>query len=94
MISMVSEITENTETMVLPALYNGFNSSAIESVSVSEENCTVIFKNSNKEYNYTIIDKNFEQNLQNTINNGESVGKFITSSIKSENIQQINTNVQ
>jgi hypothetical protein len=58
------------------------------------DQCTIVFNNSDKEYNYTIIDNNFEENLQNTINNGESVGKFITSAIKSENIQQINTIVQ
>jgi hypothetical protein len=91
---MISEISENTESVVLPALYNGFNSTAIKSVSIMNDQCTIVFNNSDKEYNYTIIDNNFEENLQNTINNGESVGKFITSAIKSENIQQINTIVQ
>jgi len=87
---MISMIVKEPQTVV----YEGFNSSAIKSVSVTEDICTVIFNSSDKEYNYTIIDKNFEENLQNTIKNGESVGKFITSSIKSDNIQQLNTIVQ
>ena len=83
-------IVKESQTTV----YEGFNSSAIKSVSINEDICTVVFNSSDKEYNYTIIDKNFEENLQNTIKNSESVGKFITSSIKSENIQQLNTIVQ
>jgi len=83
-------IVKESQTVV----YQDLNSTAIKSVSITEDICTVVFNSSDKEYNYTIIDKNFEENLQNTIKNSESVGKFITSSIKSENIQQINTNVQ
>lgn len=87
---MISMIVKESQTTV----YEGFDSTAIKSVSIFENTCIVVFNSSEKEYNYTIIDNNFEENLQNTIKNGESVGKFITSSIKSENIQQINTNVQ
>jgi hypothetical protein len=87
---MISMIVKESQTVV----YQDLNSTAIKSVSITEDICTVVFNSSDKEYNYTIIDKNFEENLQNTIKNSESVGKFITSSIKSENIQQINTNVQ
>lgn len=83
-------IVKESQTVV----YQDLNSTAIKSVSITEDICTVVFNSSDKEYNYTIIDKNFEENLQNTIKNSESVGKFITSSIKSENIQQINTIVQ
>ena len=83
-------IVKESQTVV----YQDLNSTAIKSVSITEDICTVIFNSSDKEYNYTIIDKNFEENLQNTIKNSESVGKFITSSIKSENIQQLNTIVQ
>lgn len=75
-------------------VYESLNSTAIKSVSIFENICTVVFNSSDKEYNYTIIDSNFQELLENTIKTGESVGKFITSSIKSENIQQINTNVQ
>lgn len=83
-------IVKESQTVV----YQDLNSTAIKSVSITEDICTVVFNSSDKEYNYTIIDKNFEENLQNTIKNSESVGKFITSSIKSENIQQLNTIVQ
>ena len=77
--------------------YNGFESTAIKSVTLITKTvteCVVVFNSSDKEYVYTVNDNDFEAKLQNTIMNGESVGKFITSSIKSENIQQINTNVQ
>lgn len=87
---MISMIVKESQTVV----YQDLNSTAIKSVSITEDICTVVFNSSDKEYNYTIIDKNFEENLQNTIKNSESVGKFITSSIKSENIQQLNTIVQ
>lgn len=75
-------------------VYEGFNSSAIKSVSIFENVCTVVFNSSEKEYNYTINDNNFQELLENTIKNSESVGKFITSMIKSDSIQQINTIVQ
>jgi len=90
MILLNSMITKEDQGVV----YQGFNSTAIKSVGIIENTCTVVFNSSDKEYNYTVIDNNFEENLQNTIKNGESVGKFITSAIKSENIQQINTIVQ
>ena len=87
---MISMIVKESQTVV----YQDLNSTAIKSVSITEDICTVVFNSSDKEYNYTIIDKNFEENLQNTIKNSESVGKFITSAIKSDKIQQINTIVQ
>lgn len=75
-------------------VFEGFNSSAIKSISIKDKECTVIFNSSDKEYIYTINDNNFEENLQNTIKNEESVGKFITSAIRSDILQQINTIVQ
>lgn len=75
-------------------VFEGFNSSAIKSISIKDKECTVIFNSSDKEYIYTINDSNFEENLQNTIKNEESVGKFITSAIRSDILQQINTIVQ
>lgn len=76
------------------SVYEGFNSSAIKSVSIKDKECTIIFNSQDKEYNYVITDNTFEETLQNTIKNNESVGKLINSAIKAKKIEQINTIVQ
>lgn len=74
--------------------YKDFNSSAINSISIINSNqVKIVYNNSTKEYYFDIIDNNFVNLLNNIINNKESVGKFIHNSIKMNNIQQINTNV-
>jgi predicted house-cleaning noncanonical NTP pyrophosphatase (MazG superfamily) len=65
------------------------NSSAVKSVVIEDNKVEIIFNSSDKVYNYTIIDENFKKNLENTIENSESVGKYINTSIKEEKIQQI-----
>lgn len=87
-------ILKESTKIVTESIYNDLNSSAIKSVTIKDKECTVIFNSSDKEYNYSINDSNFEENLQNTIKNSESVGKFITSAIRSDILQQINTIVQ
>ena len=82
---MISMIVKESPTVV----YEGFNSTAIKSVSIFENTCTVVFNSSDKEYNYTIIDSNFVELLDKTIKNGDSVGKFINISLKEKNIEQI-----
>lgn len=69
--------------------FDQLNSSAVKSVVINDNIVEIIFNSSDKVYNYTIIDENFKKNLENTIEKGESVGKYINTSIKEEMIQQI-----
>jgi predicted house-cleaning noncanonical NTP pyrophosphatase (MazG superfamily) len=69
--------------------FDQLNSTAVKSVVIEDNKVEIIFNSSDKVYNYTIIDENFKKNLENTIENSESVGKYINTSIKEEKIQQI-----
>lgn len=81
------------KTMKLkPLTYSNINSSAIDKLTIDGNSLSIVFKTSSKEYNYTINDSNFVQLLDNTIKNGDSVGKFINISLKEKNIEQIQTN--
>ena len=66
--------------------FKDFESSAISSLTINEEELVIVFKSSDKEYNYTINDSNWVEKLTNTINNKESVGKFVSTSLKHKNI--------
>ena len=61
-------------------------SSAIKEIEIIDDNIKIIFKSSEKEYNYTIKSENFVNSLQEVINSKESLGKFINNSIKNEEI--------
>lgn len=74
--------------------FKDFESSAIQSLTTKDNNLTIVFKSSDKEYNYSIIDSNFEELLTNTIKNKESVGQFVSKQIKLSNITQINTDAE
>ena len=69
--------------------FDQLNSSAVKSVVIEDNKVEIIFNSSDKVYNYTIIDETFKKNLENTIEKGESVGKYINTAIKEEKIQQI-----
>ena len=74
-----------------------FNSSAVSLITVDTNNNTVqiVFNsNTNKSYEYSIINTEFVESLSNTIKNKESIGVFVSKSIKLGNITQINTNDQ
>jgi len=74
-----------------------FNSSAINLITVDTNNNTVqiVFNsNTNKSYEYSITNTEFVDSLSNTIKNKESIGVFVSKSIKLGNITQINTNNQ
>ena len=74
-----------------------FNSSAINLITVNTNNNTVqiVFNsNTNKSYEYSITNTEFVDSLSNTIKNKESIGVFVSKSIKLGNITQINTNNQ
>tara|TARA_Y100000361_G_C10851934_1_gene184822 strand:- start:100 stop:330 length:231 start_codon:yes stop_codon:yes gene_type:complete len=66
--------------------FKDFESSAISSLTINEEELVIVFKSSDKEYNYSINDTNWVENLSNCIKNGESVGKFVSTSLKHKNI--------
>jgi len=72
--------------------FKDFESSAISSLTTNENNLTIVFNSSDKEYNYTINDTNWVELLTNTIKNSESVGKFINKSLKEKNIEELVTN--
>ena len=72
--------------------FKDFESSAIQSLTTKDNNLTIVFKSSDKEYNYSIIDSNFEELLTNTIKNKESIGKFINISLKEKNIVELVNN--
>ena len=61
-------------------------SSAIKEIEIIDDNVKIIFKSSEKEYNYTIKSENWVNSLQQVINSKESLGKFINNSIKNEEI--------
>lgn len=72
-----------------PLTYSNINSSAIDNITVDGSILSIVFKSSDKQYNYTIVDSNFVNLLDKTIKNGDSVGKFINISLKEKNIEQI-----
>ena len=72
--------------------FKDFESSAISSLITKDNILSIVFTSSDKEYKYNIIDSKFEQLLTNTINNKESVGKFVSTSLKHNNIQEIKDN--
>lgn len=72
-----------------PVTYSNINSSAIDKITIDGKSLSIVFKSSKKEYLYTITNTKFNQLLAKTIENGESVGKFVNISLKEKNIEQI-----
>ena len=66
--------------------FNDFESSAISSLTTKDNIVSIVFNSSDKEYNYTINDTNWVEMLTNCIKNDESVGKFVSTSLKHKNI--------
>ena len=61
-------------------------SSAINEIEVIDNNVKIIFKSSEKEYNYTINSDNWVDSLQLAVKSEESLCKFVNNSIKNEDI--------
>lgn len=70
--------------------FNSFDSSAIKEIEVNDNIISIIFKSSDKKYNYEVKDEDFNEMLQNVIVNEESIGKFINTSIKNKAIVEYN----
>ena len=66
--------------------FKDFESSAISSLTTKDNIVSIVFNSSDKEYNYTINDTNWVEMLTNCIKNGESVGRFVSTSLKHKNI--------
>ena len=74
-----------------------FSSSAISLICINTKDNTVsiVFNsNTDKSYEYSIINSEFVELLSNTIKNKESIGQFVSKQIKLDNIQQINTDAE
>lgn len=71
--------------------FTNLKSSAIKELTIKEEVVSIVFNSSDKVYNYSVIDTDFVKDLQNTIQNEESIGKFITNAIKTQKISQLIT---
>lgn len=71
--------------------FTNLKSSAIKELTIKEEVVSIVFNSSDKVYNYSVIDSDFVKDLQNTIQNEESIGKFITNAIKTQKISQLVT---
>ncbi len=67
-----------------------FQSSAIENISdVQNEQVTITF-NGGRDYTYGVQDvEQFVSQLSNVIANSESVGRFINTAIRSEQLTQV-----
>lgn len=72
--------------------FKDFESSAISSLTTNEDSLTIVFKSSDKEYSYSVNDTKWIESLTNCINNKESVGKFVSTSLKHKNIVENKVN--
>jgi len=72
------------------ALSFNINSTAIESVELLVNSEVSITWNGGRSYTYSVEDqKLFSEQLQNVIDNDESVGRFINQSIRNNTLQQL-----
>lgn len=71
--------------------YTDIKSTAIKEIDINGKSLLIVFSSSDKQYSYTINDTNFVDLLDNTIKQGESVGKLVNSSLKAKNIELITT---
>ena len=71
--------------------FDKFDSSAIKEVEVDDNIVSIVFKSSDKQYKYNIIDEEFTNTLQDAIINNKSIGSLINKSIKDKLIVELNT---
>ena len=71
--------------------FEKFESSAVKSIEVDDNEVRIVFNSSDKEYNYFINSEEFVEKLQTIIVKEESVGSFINQSIKDNLIEEITT---
>lgn len=71
--------------------YTDIKSTAIKEIDINGKSLLIVFSSSDKQYSYTINDSNFVELLDETIKQGESVGRLVNSSLKEKNIELIPT---
>ena len=71
--------------------FDKFESSAVKSIEVDDNIVSIVFKSSDKQYKYNIIDEEFTNTLQDAIINNKSIGSLINKSIKDKLIVELNT---
>ena len=74
-------------TLLKDRVFKDFDSSAIESISFNQPIVKIVWKTSPKEYNYSVNDTNFEQLVEKSVKNSESIGKLVNIAIKENKIQ-------
>ncbi len=70
-------------------VFDQFNSSAIKSLTFVDQTVKIVFQSSPKEYNYSVINTNFEELVEKCVKNSESVGKLVHKANKEGLIQII-----
>ena len=76
-------------TLLKERVFKDFDSSAIESISFNQPIVKIVWKTSTKEYNYSVNDTNFEELVEKSVKNSESIGKLVNIAIKENKIQII-----
>lgn len=70
---------------------NNIESTAIQTVSVDNDNIVTITFNSGNSYNYRDISGNFVDNVEKAIENSQSVGRLFNRALKEDQTLQIVT---
>ena len=76
-------------TLLKERVFKDVDSSAIESITFNQPIVKIVWKTSTKEYNYSVIDTKFEELVENSVKNSESIGKLVNIAIKENKIQII-----
>ncbi len=76
-------------TLLKDRVFKDFDSSAIESIAFNPQIVKIVWKTSPKEYNYAVNDTNFEELVEKSVKNSESIGKLVNNAIKENKIQII-----
>ena len=76
-------------TLLKERVFKDFDSSAIESITFNQPIVKIVWKTSTKEYNYSVNDTNFEELVEKSVKNSESIGKLVNIAIKENKIQII-----
>lgn len=71
--------------------FDKLDSTAVKSLLIEDNICTIVFNSSEKEYKYNVIDKEFSNSITNCLSNKNSIGSLINKSIKDKLIVQLNT---
>lgn len=71
--------------------FTNIDSTAISSVAINGTDVAITYKGSGKTYNYLTEVADFAVQLQNVIENNQSVGRFINKAIKEDQTLRLTT---